>query len=71
MDHTYWHKQTAARPLFPDLLWSRPEHKAHAGKLLIVGGNAHGFAAPAEAYSQSQRAGVGVARALLPQPVKK
>ncbi len=61
----YWHKQ-GSDPLFPDLLWSRPENKLHAGKLLIVGGHAHGFAAPAEAYNESEKAGIGVSRVILP-----
>ena len=43
-------KQTKAKPFFPDLLWSRPENKFHAGKLLIVGGNAQAALAPAQAY---------------------
>lgn len=71
MDYDYWLKQTASKPLFPELEWSRPENKLHAGKLLIVGGNAHGFAAPAEAYAESTKAGIGTARALLPQSVQK
>jgi ADP-dependent NAD(P)H-hydrate dehydratase / NAD(P)H-hydrate epimerase len=70
MERTYWQKQTKDKPLFPDLLWSRPENKAHAGKLLVVGGNAMGFAAPAEAYAESERAGVGLTRVLLPLSVK-
>ncbi|HSX36615.1 MAG TPA: hypothetical protein VLG13_00635 [Patescibacteria group bacterium] len=71
MERTYWHKQTKDKPLFPDLLWSRPENRAHAGKLLIVGGNAMGFSAPAEAYSESLKAGAGSTRVLLPQSIKK
>lgn len=71
MDSTYWHKQTADQPLFADMLWSRPENRAFAGKLLIVGGNAHGFAAPAEAYAESQKAGIGVARVMLPDSLQK
>ena len=58
------------KPLFPDLIWSRPENRAQAGKLLIIGGNAFGFAAPAEAYSESQKAGIGVAHVLLPDKLK-
>lgn len=71
MDHTYWHKQTNETPLFNDLLWSRPENKAQAGKLLIIGGNLHGFAAPAEAYVAAEKAGIGTARVLLPDALKK
>lgn len=71
MDRTYWHKQTKTTPLFPSLEWSRPENKLHAGKLLIVGGSAHGFASPAEAYAESNRAGIGTARAFLPNAIQK
>ena len=71
MDRTYWHRQTKDKPLFPDLLWSRPENKRHAGKLLIAGGNLHGFAAPAEALTAAEKAGIGTARVLLPLAVQK
>lgn len=71
MEHTYWHKQSKDRPLFPDLLWSRPENKRQAGKLLVVGGNAHGFTAPAEAFTQAQKAGIGTVRVLLPDALEQ
>jgi ADP-dependent NAD(P)H-hydrate dehydratase / NAD(P)H-hydrate epimerase len=71
MADTYWLKQTAEQPLFSDLLWSRPENKQHAGKLLVIGGNLHAFAAAAEAYQTSLKAGAGVVRVLLPDALKK
>ncbi|HSX44628.1 MAG TPA: hypothetical protein VLF39_00745 [Candidatus Saccharimonadales bacterium] len=71
MDHTYWHKQSADKPLYSDLIWSRPENKRQAGKLLIIGGNLYGFAAPAEAFTVAEQAGVGMVRVLLPQALKK
>ena len=71
MSQEYWQRQPADKPLFPDLLWSRPETKMSAGKLLIIGGNGHGFAAPAEAYSASLQAGIGAARVMMPLAVKK
>lgn len=70
MSTTYWLKQST-EPLFPKLLWSRPESKRTAGKLLIIGGNLHGFAAPAEAYSFAEAAGIGVAKVLLPDALQK
>lgn len=70
MAQSYWQKQND-KPLFPDLLWSRPENRALAGKLLIIGGNAFGFAAPAEAYSEAVKANVGIAHVLLPDATKK
>lgn len=71
MSPDYWFKQTPDKPLFPDLLWSRPENKTHAGKLLIVGGNAHGFAAPAEAFMEAGNAGAGSVRVMLPEAIRK
>jgi hypothetical protein len=69
--HDYWVKQTAGQPLYPELLWSRPENKARAGKLLIAGGNAHGFAAAGTAYGEAGKAGIGTARVLLPDSLQK
>ncbi|HVI60758.1 MAG TPA: hypothetical protein VM535_01235 [Candidatus Saccharimonadales bacterium] len=71
MDRKYWFKQTTDGPLFPDLLWSRPENKRAAGKLLIIGGNAHGFAAPAAAFAAAGAAGAGTVRVLLPDSLQK
>jgi hypothetical protein len=71
MEYKYWLQQQADKPLFTDLEWSRPENRALAGKLVIIGGNLHGFAAPAEAYAEATRAGIGVARVLLPDAVRK
>lgn len=71
MNQNYWFKQTKQQPLFEDLLWSRPENRSYAGKLLIVGGNAQGFAAAAEAYSYADKAGIGRSRVLLPNALYK
>jgi len=71
VESTNWLRQTPGKPLFPDLLWSRPENKRQAGKLLIVGGSGHGFAAPASAFAAAQKAGIGSARVLLPDAVQK
>jgi hypothetical protein len=71
MVDTTWLRQTKDKPLFPDLLWSKPENRQYAGKLLVVGGNLHSFAAPATAYMAAQKAGAGVVRALLPDVTKK
>ncbi len=69
MADTYWYKQTDT--LFEDLLWSRPENKLHAGKLLIIGGNEHNFSAPDAAYEAALKAGAGSVRVLLPDVLKK
>lgn len=70
MDHTYWLKQEN-EPLFPEILWSRPETKHGAGKLAIIGGNSHGFGAPGLAYTTGDAAGAGVIRVMLPDAVRK
>ncbi|HEY1645048.1 MAG TPA: hypothetical protein VGF75_01530 [Candidatus Saccharimonadales bacterium] len=69
--HSYWHPQKADSPLYPDLIWSQPENKNQAGKLLIVGGNAQGFSAPAKAYELSTKAGVGSIKVALPDSLEK
>ena len=68
--HTYWQKQ-GSTPLFPDLVWARPENKLHAGKLLVIGGTAQSFAAPAEAYTASEDAGAGTVRIMLPDSLRR
>ncbi len=57
--------------MFPDLLWSRPENKLHAGKLLVIGGNSFGFSAVGEAYAEARKAGAGEVRVLMPDAIKK
>lgn len=71
MDATYWHKQDPSQPLFPDLLWSRPVNRAHAGKLLVAGGNQHGFSSVSYAFAAVDKAGVGQAKLLLPDSLRK
>lgn len=70
-DDFVWLKQTPDKPLFPDLLWSRPENRMHAGKLLIIGGSQAGFRAPADSYSLALKAGAGTIRLLLPDSLRK
>lgn len=71
MDLTYWHKQDPKNPLFPDIIWSRPESKANSGKLAVIGGHSHGFGAPGIAYMQALEARVGVCKVLLPDAIRK
>lgn len=71
MKPDFWVQQTLEKPLFPDLIWNRPENRQFAGKLLIVGGNLHGFTVPATAYNEVSKAGVGVARVILPDALQK
>jgi NAD(P)H-hydrate repair Nnr-like enzyme with NAD(P)H-hydrate dehydratase domain len=69
--HTYWHKQTAADPLYPDVEWSKPEQRSLAGRLGIVGGNKLGFAGVAEGYQTALQTGAGEVRVLLPDVLRK
>jgi len=71
MDRDYWLRQEPKTPLFPDIVWQKPEQRALAGKLLIIGGNAHGFAAVAQAYQDALKAGAGECRVVLPDALKK
>lgn len=66
-----WRRQDPENPLFSDMRWSRPEQKAQAGNLLIVGGNVHGIAAPSQAYATAMQAGVGFAKVVMPQATKR
>lgn len=71
MNIDYWHRQDPKKPLFPDIEWEKPEQKALRGTLLIVGGNAHGFAAVAQAHQDAMAAGIGEVRVVLPDALKK
>lgn len=71
MDNTSWLKQTSDKPLFDDLVWSRPINKKHRGSLLIVGGNQFSINAPSAAFSEALKQGVGSVTALLPDKTAK
>lgn len=66
-----WLKQTSDQPAFPDVLWSRPVNKRHAGKLLIIGGHSQSFAEPSRAYAAAAKAGAGHVRVILPDKLQK
>lgn len=69
--HSYWLKQSSTKPLYPDIEWNKPEQRAHAGKLAIIGGNKLGFVAIRDAYEVAHSLGVGQIRAILPDILKK
>lgn len=69
--HSYWRKQTPGKPLFPDIEWSKPQQRSQSGRLGIIGGNKLGFAGVAEGYGAALGAGVGEARVLLPDILRK
>ena len=69
--HQYWTKQETNKPAFPDIIWARPESKHTAGKLLIVGGNAHGFIDVGISYQIAVKAGAGTVHVFLPDVLRK
>jgi hypothetical protein len=71
MQNETWLKQTQDEPLFPNLIWSRPESKAQSGKLLIIGGNAQGVSSVAKAFQVAEKTGAGTVRAILPDALEK
>ncbi|GAC1392340.1 MAG: hypothetical protein NVSMB46_07970 [Candidatus Saccharimonadales bacterium] len=71
MNRENWVKQSTDQATYSQLLWSRPENKILAGRLLIIGGNKFSFSAPAEAFTHSIKAGVGRVRIILPDALKK
>ncbi len=67
----YWQKQSKDKPLFEDLIWSKPQQKALGGKLLIIGGNLHAVTAPGTAFDIANKQGIGEVKVLLPDATKK
>ena len=70
-EHPYWHQQSLEKPLFPDIEWSKPEHKSRRGRLGIIGGNKLGFTSVAESYTVALQAGAGEVKVILPDILKK
>lgn len=59
------------KPLFPELLWSRPTLRSRGGRLLIVGGHKHEFSLVQDIYQVAEAAGVGEAQAALPDTLQR
>lgn len=70
-DYPYWDQQTSEKPLFPDIEWAKPEQRAQAGRLGIIGGNKLGFMSVAESYETALKTGAGEVKILLPDILKK
>lgn len=64
-------QQQSDKPLFPNMLWSRPETRLGAGKLLIIGGQAQEFIHVAESFAAAEAAGSGTVRVLMPDSTRK
>ena len=63
--------QEQNKPLYPDLIWSKPENKNNAGKILIIGGNQYEFKNIASIYEYLIKAKVGSIKIILPDILKK
>ena len=70
MQHDTWQKQTK-QPLFPELEWNKPERRDQAGRLLVIGGSSHALSAPANAYQQSRKLGIGDVKVALPDSTRR
>lgn len=71
MTDDFWLKQTATKPLFPDIEWNKPEQRSRAGRLGIIGGNKLGFAGVAAGYETALTTGVGEVRVVLPDALRQ
>lgn len=65
-----WLKQISG-PLYENVIWSRPENKQLAGKLLIVGGNSHELHEPLQAHKYCIEAGIGQINIVMPDRIPK
>ena len=63
--------QDTKKPLYPEIIWNKPETKALAGKLLIIGGNVHAITAPSTAYALALDAGAGEVKVVMPAATKR
>lgn len=65
-----WQHQKES-PLFPEVVWSKPETKRGAGKLAIIGGSAGAMSNVAAAYAAAENAGAGTIHLLAPDSLAR
>ncbi len=58
-------------PVFPDVLWSKPERKDQAGHLLIIGGHSESITPILESYALASSLGAGKISVAIPEALKK
>lgn len=63
--------QTPESPLFPNVLWSRPERTKNRGNLVIIGGNSQEFVDVQTAYAATAEVGVAHAQIILPDALRR
>lgn len=66
-----WQKQQLSKPIYDNLVWARPESKAMAGKITIIGGNRFDISIPAQSYTFATQQGIGSCHVVMPQAAKK
>ncbi|MBI3983876.1 hypothetical protein HY346_01100 [Candidatus Microgenomates bacterium] len=63
-------RQLPNKPLFADVLWSKPVNRKAAKKLLIVGGHLGNFRQVQSVYTAAIKAGIGEAKVVLPDKLR-
>ncbi len=70
MNDDSWFKQTKD-PMFPDIIWSKPEHKSKSGRVLVIGGSKNNLHCLSQAYQNLTEAKVGALFLIAPDSLKK
>lgn len=65
-----WQQQIETEPLYPDIIWNRPEQKRLKKRLIIIGGHVGGFNHVAICYQAAIDGGIGEVKVVLPSPLK-
>src|SRR3989344_4370866 len=61
----------ANEPAFPKIFWNKPVSRKAAKSLLIIGGHAKQFSGTQTAYQAALAAGIGEAKGVLPDSLRK
>jgi len=67
----FWSQYRGDEQELQNIIWDTPERRDLAGRVLIIGGNIHSFAAPARAYEYVKERGAGNIRVIMPDALKK
>lgn len=63
--------QDKGKPSFPNMLWSKPENRTYAGRILILGGSSTHFNNTSLVYSILSKEVINSAQICLPDSLKK
>lgn len=67
----YWRIQDPDKPLFPEIIWEKPEQRDMAGNLLMIGGCAQSLHNVAVCYQKAISALIGRCTVILPESLRK